>query len=50
VRGHIALDCQNSPWESKSCDSDEMTIVVATTAIIIIISGSSCSTASDRKK
>ena len=48
MRGHITLNCQNNPLESKFCDSDEMTIVV-TTVIIIIISGSSCSAASDRK-
>jgi hypothetical protein len=34
VRGHITLDCQNNPWESKYCDSDEMTIIL--TAVIII--------------
>jgi hypothetical protein len=47
VRGHITLDYQNDPWESKYCDSDEMTIIL--TAIIIIIIGSSCSAASERK-
>jgi len=46
VRGHITFDYQNDPWESKYCDSDEMTIIL--TAVIII--GSSCSAASDRKK
>lgn len=51
MRRHITLDCQNDPWESKYCDSDEMTIVVTTVVvvIIIVISGSSCSAASDRK-